>query len=48
MDDLEPEKIIITSDMVSAQPFLEGWLKIRPEAELIITGMYKEVRTVEL
>lgn len=48
INDLEPEKIIITSDIASAQPFAEEWKKIRPEAELIITGMYEEVRTIAL
>lgn len=48
INDLEPEKIIITSDMVSAQPFIEEWRTISPEAELIITGMYKEVKILEL
>lgn len=45
---LEPEKIIVTSDTDSAAQFLEEWEKIRPEAELIVTGKYEEVKVVEL
>lgn len=45
---LEPEKIIITSDMDSAATFLEAWQQICPEAELIVTGEYEEVRIVAL
>ena len=48
INSLEPEKIIITSDMDSAQMFLETWKQIRTEAEVIITGSYEEVKIIEL
>lgn len=48
INSLEPEKIIVTSDTDSATVFLEEWNRIRPEAELIVTGRYEEVKVVEL
>lgn len=51
IESLKPEKIIITSDLISAEPFMEDWETLRDKSgaeELIITGAYEKVRIVEL
>ncbi len=51
IENLEPEKIIITSDLASAEPFMEEWETMRERSgarELIITGIYEKDRVLEL
>lgn len=51
IESLKPEKIIVTSDRISAKPFLEDWEVMRERSganELIITGNYEKDRVLEL
>lgn len=51
IESMEPEKIIITSDLASAKPFMEEWQAMCEQSgagELIVTGTYEKDRVMEL